>query len=362
MDLKRQKLKAVTLNQLKKPIIISGPCSAETEEQVMQTAKELQATGKINVLRAGIWKPRTRPNSFEGVGEVGLKWLIDAGKETGLPVITEVANAKHVEACLKAGFTQLWIGARTTVNPFTVQEIAEALKGEEVEILVKNPINPDLNLWIGAIERFRNAGIENVHAIHRGFSSIKSIKFRNDPMWEIPLALKRELPEIKMICDPSHITGNRSMILDVSQKAMDLLYDGLMIESHIDPENAWSDAAQQVLPIDLKDIIEGLVLRDESANNEKTAEDLRELRTQINIIDDDLLAMIATRMGVAEKIGEYKKENNITILQPDRWAEIKQLQIETAENNGLSYKFIVKFLDAIHQESIRHQTAVMNKK
>ena len=350
------------LKEFSRPIIISGPCSAETEEQVMQTARDLKATGKVNILRAGIWKPRTRPNSFEGIGEVGLEWLINAGKETELPVITEVANTAHVELTLKAGFKKLWIGARTAVNPFAVQEIADALKGTEVEILVKNPINPDLNLWIGAIERFKNVGLTEVHAIHRGFSSIMSKKYRNDPMWEIPLALKREFPEIKMICDPSHITGKRDLLLDVSQKAMDLIYDGLMIESHPTPDKAWSDAAQQITPIKLKELIDKLIIRDTGFENSKIKEDLGSLRQKINLIDEELLQLIQQRMSVAEEIGQYKKENNITILQPDRWHQIKELQLLNAEKLGLSYKFIIKYLEAIHQESIRHQTAIMNKK
>lgn len=347
------------IKETERPVIISGPCSAETEEQVLETAKRLKATGKIDILRAGIWKPRTRPNSFEGVGEVGLPWLMNAGKETGLPVITEVANAKHVELVLKAGFDRLWIGARTSVNPFAVQEIADALKGSQVEVLVKNPINPDLNLWIGAIERLQNIGLTDVHAIHRGFSSIMSRKYRNDPMWEIPLTLKRTFPEIKMICDPSHITGKREMLFDVSQKAMDLIYDGLMIESHITPDDAWSDAAQQVTPERLAEIVSSLVLRE--AGDVQVASDLSDLRSKINDIDEQLLELICKRMDVAQSIGEYKKENNITILQPNRWAEIKKLQMEIADKTGLSEKFIMKYLEAIHQESIRHQTAVMNQ-
>ncbi|MBD3637617.1 MAG: bifunctional 3-deoxy-7-phosphoheptulonate synthase/chorismate mutase type II [Crocinitomicaceae bacterium] len=354
-------MKRTGIKDLQRPIIISGPCSAETEEQVMQTAKDLHATGKVDMLRAGIWKPRTRPNSFEGIGEKGLDWLVAAGEETGLPVITEVANTKHVERCLKKGFDRLWIGARTTVNPFAVQEIADALKGTRVEVLVKNPINPDLNLWIGAIERFQNVGLDDVHAIHRGFSSVMSRKYRNDPMWEIPIALKRTFPEIKMICDPSHITGKRDLIFDVSQKAMDLIYDGLMIESHPDPDNAWSDAAQQVTPLKLKEILDRLIIRKEFPEGVKVAEDLSDLRLKINDIDYELIRLIAQRMVVAEEIGQYKKEHNITILQPNRWAEIKRLQLENAERQGLSSKFVSKFLEAIHQESIRHQTAIMNK-
>jgi chorismate mutase len=349
------------LKDIKRPIIISGPCSAETEEQMMQTARELADTGKINVLRAGIWKPRTRPNSFEGVGEVGLRWLIDAGKETGLPVITEVANAKHVEAALKAGFNMLWIGARTTVNPFAVQEIADALKGSGVEMLVKNPINPDLNLWIGGIERMKNAGLNEVHAIHRGFSSVKSKTYRNEPMWEIPLALKQEFPDINLICDPSHITGKRDLLQSVSQKAMDLIYDGLMIESHIDPDKAWSDAQQQITPAVLNELLGSLILRSESTDDVEANQSLTELRDSIDSIDNEISELIAKRMDVATEIGDYKKEHNLTILQPKRWEEIQKKQLKIGIEQGLSVKFITKYLEAIHQESIRHQTAVMNK-
>lgn len=349
------------MNEINRPVIIAGPCSAETEEQVLETAQQLKLSGQVDILRAGIWKPRTRPNSFEGIGEIGLAWLMNASHATGIPAITEVANAKHVELCLKAGFQKLWIGARTSTNPFAVQEIADALKGTDIEILVKNPINPDLNLWIGAIERFQNIGLTDVHAIHRGFSSIMSKKYRNDPMWEIPIALKNEFPDIKMICDPSHITGKRDMIAAVSQKAMDLIFDGLMIESHIDPENAWSDADQQLTPIVLNGILQNLILRDVQGDG-KIAEDLSDLRMKINDLDHDLLTLIAKRMEVAKQIGQYKKEKNITILQPDRWAEIKDLQVDNASKLGLSYKFITKYLEAIHQESIRHQTTVMNQK
>ncbi|MFT4600714.1 MAG: chorismate mutase [Arenicella sp.] len=350
------------INQLRRPIIISGPCSAESPEQVMETAKRLKAIGKVNILRAGIWKPRTRPNSFEGVGAIGLQWLIDAGKEVDLPVITEVANAQHVEVALKAGFKKLWIGARTTVNPFTVQEIADALAGTGIEMLVKNPINPDLNLWIGAIERFQNSGITNVHAIHRGFSSFKSERYRNEPMWEIPIGLRAEFPDIKIICDPSHICGRRDILEEVSQKAIDLAFDGLMIESHITPDEAWSDAKQQITPEQLGDLLSNLIVRDINTDNQAFFASLETLRTKINDIDVDLVNLIAKRMGIASEIGTYKKDQNITILQPERWEEIKSLQFAASEKSGLSKKFVIKYLEAIHQESIRHQTAVMNKK
>lgn len=349
------------IRSIQKPIIISGPCSAETEQQVHETAKLLKATGKVDILRAGIWKPRTRPNSFEGVGEIGLRWLIDAGTTYDLPVITEVANAKHVELALKAGFKNLWVGARTTVNPFAIQEIADALKGTGIQLLVKNPINPDVNLWIGAIERFKNAGLKEVHAIHRGFSSFKTEKYRNEPMWEIPLALKAEFPDILLLCDPSHITGRRDLLQPVSQKAMDLIYDGLMIESHLDPDNAWSDAQQQITPQRLQELINTLVLRQENTNNDNVLKDLSSLRNDINRIDNQILDLLSQRMKIAEEIGKYKKENNITILQPKRWKQIEETRTPYGLNQGLSIHFIEKYLEAIHQESIRHQTNIMNK-
>ncbi len=350
-----------TIGSINKPIIISGPCSAETEEQVMQTALELKQLNKVDILRAGIWKPRTRPNSFEGVGKIGLKWLIDAGKAIDTPVITEVANAKHVEEALKLGFTKLWIGARTTVNPFAVQEIADALKGTSIEMLVKNPINPDVNLWIGAIERFQNAGLDTVDAIHRGFSSFKPDKYRNEPMWEIALALKSEFPDIKLICDPSHIAGRRDLLAPVSQKAMDLIYDGLMIESHIDPDNAWSDAKQQITPIRLNELLDNLILRTASSNDDEFLKDLGSLRQSIDQIDREILMLIGKRMKVAEEIGTFKKAHGITILQPERWKIIQETQSIFGAKQALSPKFIKKYLEAIHQESIRHQTSIMNK-
>ena len=350
------------IKDIRRPVIISGPCSAESPEQVMETAKRLKAIGKVNILRAGIWKPRTRPNSFEGVGAIGLEWLVDAGKEVGLPVITEVANSQHVEVALKAGFKKLWIGARTSVNPFTVQEIADSLQGTDIEMLVKNPINPDLNLWIGAIERFRNAGLSEVHAIHRGFSSFKSEKYRNEPMWEIPIGLRTEFPDVKIICDPSHICGRRDILEEVSQKAIDLAFDGLMIESHIKPDDAWSDAKQQITPEQLNTLLENLIVRDVKSDDQEFSDSLESLRGKINDIDEDLIKLIAKRMGIAEEIGAYKKDHNITILQPERWEEIKRLQFSAAEKESLSHKFILKYLEAIHQESIRHQTSIMNKK
>lgn len=350
-----------TTKKTNRPLIIAGPCSAETEAQVMQTALDLKATGKIDMFRAGIWKPRTRPNSFEGVGEIGLPWVINAGLATGLPVLTEVANAKHVNLALKAGFTNLWIGARTTVNPFAVQEIADALKGTDVSVWVKNPINPDLNLWIGGIERMKNAGLKEVNAIHRGFSSTQSKTYRNDPMWEIPMALKQEFPDIALICDPSHITGRRDLLQCVSQKAMDLIFDGLMIESHITPDEAWSDAAQQITPQTLGLLLDHLIFRSENPAHVSINDDLKNLRLSIDKIDEEITTLIAKRMGIAEEIGAYKKQNQITILQPKRWEIIRERQLQFGQEKGLSVKFLAKYLEALHQESIRHQTAVMNK-
>lgn len=350
------------IKDIRRPVIISGPCSAESPEQVMETARRLKTTGKVNILRAGIWKPRTRPNSFEGVGAIGLQWLVDAGKEVDLPVITEVANSQHVEVALKAGFKKLWIGARTSVNPFTVQEIADALEGTDVEMLVKNPINPDLNLWIGAIERFQNVGLTDVLAIHRGFSSFKSERYRNEPMWEIPIGLRAEFPDIKIICDPSHICGRRDILEEVSQKAIDLAFDGLMIESHITPDEAWSDAKQQITPEVLGELLNNLIVRDVETDDQAFFDSLESLRGKINEIDEDLIKLIAKRMGIAEEIGAFKKMQNITILQPERWEEIKNLQFLAADKAKLSRKFIIKYLEAIHQESIRHQTSVMNRK
>jgi chorismate mutase len=352
----------ITLNQIPRPIIIAGPCSAETEQQVHETARQLKATGKVHLLRAGIWKPRTRPNSFEGIGEIGLKWLMDASRETGLPAMTEVANAHHVEMALKAGFTKLWIGARTTVNPFTVQEIADSLRGiKNLEILVKNPVNPDPGLWIGGIERIKQAGIEDVHAVHRGFSSLKSKRYRNEPMWEIPLALKTELPDVKMICDPSHICGKRELLQEVAQKAIDLIYDGLMIESHINPAAALSDAEQQLTPSDLEKLLDALIIRSEYSDDKNFAHNLEALRSEINSIDAELQQLLLKRMAVVQEIGMFKKENRITILQPQRWEEIKVQHMAFAKDNGFSKAFIEKYLEAIHLESIRRQTKVMNE-
>ena len=326
----------------------------------METAKRLAATGTINMLRAGIWKPRTKPGLFEGIGTIGLPWMAAAKKETGLPFTVEVATAKHVEDALQFGADVLWIGARTTVNPFSVQEIADAVKGVDVPVLVKNPMNADIELWTGAIERFQKAGIENVGMIHRGFASYGNTKYRNAPMWHLPIEMKRRNPEMVMICDPSHICGNRTMLQDVSQKSIDLDFDGLIIESHIDPDNAWSDAKQQITPEVLGKMMNDLIWRKEKTNEEDFISALAHLREQINQVDDELMLLIGQRMQIADKIGSYKKDNKITILQTNRWNEILDHATSKGEKLGLSKEFIVKYFDAIHMESINHQNKIMN--
>jgi len=346
---------------IQKPFIISGPCSAETEDQMITTAKQLAATGKVHALRAGIWKPRTRPGQFEGAGADGLKWLAMAKAETGLPITTEVATAAHVEACLKAGVDILWIGARTTVNPFSVQEIADAVRGVDIPVMVKNPVNPDLELWIGALERLNRAGINKLAAIHRGFSSFEKGPFRNAPMWDLAIELKTKVPGLEMFCDPSHISGNRELIAMVSQKALDLDMSGLMIESHLNPDAAWSDAKQQVTPAVLGRIIENLVVRTASSDNKSFKDTLGVLREQIDHLDDEIMQKMASRMKISEKIGVYKKENNVTILQVGRWEEIIQTRVSLGKAMGLDEGFTRDLLRLVHHESIQVQTKVMNK-
>lgn len=343
----------------KKPFIVSGPCSAETEEQLIQTAQLLHEHNHIDLLRAGIWKPRTRPDSFEGVGEVGLDWLVSAGKLINKPTTTEVANAKHVELALKAGVSVLWIGARTTVNPFAVQEIADALRGVSIPLMIKNPINPDLELWIGAFERFEKSGITDVAAIHRGFSVYKHKRYRNVPNWEIPIALRERLPAIPIISDPSHITGNRHILLEICQKAMDLNFDGLIIESHIQPDLAWSDAAQQITPFELANLLKQVVLRSNALSLDAT-DFLGELRDKIVDLDDRVFELLTARMLLSEDVGQFKKKNNITILQEEHWKNVISSRLEKAQDYQLSERFIRQIMDAMHQESIRHQLRVMN--
>ena len=343
----------------KRPLVISGPCSAETEEQVIQTAQRLADTGKVDVLRAGIWKPRTKPGLFEGIGVKGLPWLVQAKKITGLPIAVEVATDKHVEDALQFDVDILWIGARTTVNPFSVQEVADALRGTNVPVLIKNPINPDLELWSGAIERLQKAGVKEIGMIHRGFSNYGNMEYRNAPMWHLPIEMKRRFPDMLLVCDPSHICGNRLMLQSVAQKAIDLDFGGLMLESHVDPDNAWSDAKQQVTPERLKEILEALVWRSENTTKEEFVTALATLREQINHIDDELMTLIGQRMKVADKIGAYKRDNNITILQTNRWNEILDKAVTKGERLGLSKEFIVRYFDAVHLESISHQNKVM---
>lgn len=342
------------------PLLISGPCSAETEQQLLATAHLLAATGKVSILRAGIWKPRTRPGEFEGIGSIGLEWLKKAKKETGLPIATEVANAQHVEEALKAGVDLLWVGARSTVNPFTVQEIANALKGVDIPVLVKNPVNPDLSLWIGALERINNAGITKLGAIHRGFSSFEKSSFRNEPMWELAIQLKTLCPELPIINDPSHICGNRSLLSYVAQKALDLDMQGLMIESHIDPDKAWTDAKQQVTPADLVELVINLSLRQPASKNEEFTDALAELRKKIDKIDDQLIQKLGERMSLVEQIGTYKRDNNVTILQVNRWEEILKRSQNFSDALQLDKDFTRKFLELVHGESIRKQTEIMN--
>ncbi|MBC8035118.1 MAG: bifunctional 3-deoxy-7-phosphoheptulonate synthase/chorismate mutase type II [Chitinophagaceae bacterium] len=343
----------------KRPLIIAGPCSAETEEQVMQTATGIAQTGKVDILRAGIWKPRTRPGSFEGIGTKGLPWLQQARKVSGLPVAIEVATAKQVEDALHFDVDVLWIGARTTVNPFSVQEVADALKGADVPVLIKNPINPDLELWIGAMERVAKAGIKQIGLIHRGFSSYGNTEYRNAPMWHLAIEMKRRFPDTMLINDPSHICGRRDILLDVAQQAINLDFDGLIIETHIDPDNAWSDAKQQVTPERLAQMLETIIWRKEETSEELNAA-LEKLRQQINHLDDELMQIIGQRMKIAEKIGQYKKENNITILQTNRWNEILERAYQRGDKLGLSQEFITKYFDAVHMESINRQNKIMN--
>jgi chorismate mutase len=361
LNLKLQPLNT-WLDTKNEPLLISGPCSAETEDQLLATAHLLAKTGKVSVLRAGIWKPRTRPGEFEGIGSIGLTWLKRAKEETGLPTAVEVANAKHVEEALAAGVDILWVGARSTVNPFTVQEIADALKGVDVPVLVKNPVNPDIQLWIGALERINNAGITKLGAIHRGFSSFEKTAFRNEPMWELAIQLKTLAPELPIINDPSHICGNRELIQYVAQKALDLDMQGLMIESHLDPSVAWTDAKQQVTPAALSELMNILTLRKPEIKDKDFTDKLADLRENIDKLDDQILQKLAERMQVVQKIGEYKRDNGVTILQVNRWDQIMNKRSSFASALKLDLNFTGKLLELIHSESIRKQTEIMNDK
>jgi chorismate mutase len=346
-----------------KPLIISGPCSAESEEQLMETCKALKELN-VDVLRAGIWKPRTRPNSFEGYGVEALSWLKTVKEELNMPFAVEVANPQHIEEALKHGVDILWLGARTTVNPFNVQEIADALKGVDVPVMIKNPINPDLALWIGAIERIYNAGIRKIAVIHRGFSSLQSSKYRNIPTWQIPIELKTHIPNMPIICDPSHIAGTREYLQEIAQKALDLNYDGLMIESHRDPDNALSDAKQQVTPNGLHELLSNLkirIVRNQSQDVELINQ-LDNLRESIDEVDRELIEILRTRMSLVEKACEYKRENNITIFQVERWNDIFRSRSEWAQKMEMNKDFIAEVYKLIHIESIRKQTEVITRK
>jgi len=344
---------------LSHPLVIAGPCSAETEGQLLKIAHQLKDTD-TSVLRAGIWKPRTRPGNFEGVGALGLKWLQQAKEETGLLTTTEVANANHVDLALKHDVDILWIGARTTVSPFIVQEIADAVKGADKIVLVKNPVNPDLALWLGAVERFYEAGISKLGVIHRGFSTYEKTRYRNNPEWQIPIDLQNSFPDLPLILDPSHIAGRRDIIFDLCQTALDLNYDGLMIETHFDPDNAWSDAKQQITPKDLEKMTVDLKIRKVEGDEAEFNNQLNTLRTQIDLIDDQIMDMLGKRMKIVDGIGALKKKNNVAILQVKRWNEVLGRMILEGEQNKLSEEFVLKIYKAIHQESINHQKKIIN--
>jgi len=341
------------------PLVVAGPCSAETEDQVLKIAHELKDSD-VNYFRAGIWKPRTRPGNFEGVGALGLKWLQKVKAETGMKTATEVANAAHVKLALEHDIDLLWIGARSTVSPFIVQEIADALEGTDKIVLVKNPVNPDLALWLGGIERLYSANIKNLGVIHRGFSTYEKTRYRNNPEWQIAIELQNRFPDLPLICDPSHITGKRDMIFEVSQTALDLNFNGLMIETHTEPDKAWSDAAQQVTPDSLIKLMEDLKIRKATDTEADYRNALNTLRTQIDVIDHQLIDILGKRMKIADAIGELKKDKNVAVLQSKRWNEILGKMILEGEQNKLSEEFILRVFKAIHQESINHQEKIMN--
>ncbi|MFH4964482.1 bifunctional 3-deoxy-7-phosphoheptulonate synthase/chorismate mutase type II [Gaetbulibacter sp. M235] len=345
--------------KLSHPLVIAGPCSAETEEQVLRIANQLKDTD-VNYFRAGIWKPRTRPGMFEGVGALGLKWLQKVKAETGMKIATEVANAAHVKLALEHDVDLLWVGARSTVSPFIVQEIADALEGTDKIVLVKNPVNPDLSLWLGAIERLAKANIKKLGVIHRGFSTYEKTKYRNNPEWQLAIELQTKFPDLPIINDPSHITGRRDMIFDVSQTALDLNFDGLMIETHDDPDNAWSDASQQVTPKVLVQIMKDLKIRKETDPETEYNKSLDNLRAQIDIVDNQIIELLGKRMKAADGIGALKKQKNVAVLQSKRWNEILGKMVLEGESKGLSEEFILKMFKAIHQESINHQEKIIN--
>ncbi|KAB5489992.1 MULTISPECIES: bifunctional 3-deoxy-7-phosphoheptulonate synthase/chorismate mutase type II [Flagellimonas] len=359
MENKKEMRKWLDDMNLSHPLVIAGPCSAETEDQVLKIAHELKDTD-VSYYRAGIWKPRTRPGNFEGVGAIGLKWLQKVKEETGLKTATEVANRAHVDLALEYDVDLLWIGARSTVSPFIIQEIADALEGTDKIVLVKNPVNPDLSLWLGAVERLHTANIKKLGVIHRGFSTYEKTKYRNIPEWQLAIELQTKFPDLPIINDPSHITGKRDMIFDVSQTALDLNFDGLMIETHHDPDNAWSDAAQQVTPKRLVQIMKDLRIRKETDEEAEYNSKLSNLRAQIDVLDNQLIDLLGKRMKVSDGIGELKKQKNVAVLQSNRWNAILGNMILEGEQRGLSEEFILKMFKAIHQESINHQEKIIN--
>jgi chorismate mutase len=348
------------LPKIDNPLLISGPCSLESEEQALSTARELAKDKRVFIYRGGIWKPRTRPGMFEGVGSIGLEWLKLVKQETGLLTGTEVANAQHVEECLKAGVDVMWIGARSTASPFVVQEIADVLKGTDQIIMVKNPVNPDVQLWVGALERLNQAGLKNLVAIHRGFTPFSETKYRNFPNWKTVIELKRILPNLPIICDPSHISGKREYLYEISQKAFDIGLDGLMIESHIDPSCALSDKEQQVTPADLAKILDKLVIRYASSEDPQFENKLENLRARIDSIDHEIMEVLAQRMGIVKQIGQYKKENKVTALQINRWAQIMDDRSRLAEKLSLDDAFIKALFQLIHEDSVRQQSEIMD--
>lgn len=345
----------------KRPILIAGPCSAETEEQVLTTARGLKNQG-IDLFRAGIWKPRTRPGAFEGIGAQGLPWLKMVKQETGMPVTTEVATAHHVYECLKYGIDVFWIGARTTVNPFSVQEIADAMAGSDIPVIVKNPVNPDYKLWVGAIERLYKAGLRRIAAIHRGFSTYGDSKYRNVPRWQMAIDLMQEFPDLEVICDISHICGRRDILAETAQKAYDLNFDGLMVEVHPTPDQAWSDAAQQITPVQFGEMVQSLLRRDVNSSDPDYLASVDGLRQQIDELDEEIIHLIAQRMQLVRDIGYVKKDKNIAIFQPERWRALAEACRRRAEKRELSHDFVELFLEAIHQEGISQQERVMNNK
>ncbi len=346
------------INSTQKPFLIAGPCSAENRKQVLETADQLFQLGKVDMFRAGVWKPRTRPGNFEGIGTPALDWLIEVKEKYNLPVCTEVANAQHVEACLKAGVDVLWVGARTTVNPFFVQEIANALKGVDIPVLIKNPIHAEMGLWIGAIERFQSVGIKQIGAIIRGCHSFESAPYRNQPRWEMAIELKRSFPDIPVICDPSHIAGNRALIPEVCGVAMDLDLDGLMIESHIDPDNALSDAKQQLKPAELKGLLENLVVHSSESANTDFLDKLGDLRNRIDDVDQELLKILNQRFELIKEIGNYKRDNKVSIFQLKRYYDLLEGRVDTGEDMGLNKKMIQELFELIHKYSVMVQTKI----